>query len=152
MDIKNKFDDLELILYLDFRDARIDLGYMYEAITFIEIKIHGSIKDFLITKFGESEKEWWRKGIPKPVRTELSKKYEEDDDPADHPYCYTNLVHLDKILEYNWKELISVLPKNVKADRKKLSKNLNRLNSIRNYVMHPVKGVYPTEEDYTFPT
>ena len=84
--------------------------------------------------------------MPKLVRTDLSKKYEEDDEPAAHPYCYTNLVHLDKILEYNWKELISVLPKNVSADRKKLSKNLNRLNRIRNYVMHPVKGIYPTED------
>ena len=88
------------------------------------------------------------KGIPKSVRMELSKKYEEDDEPAVHQYCYTNLIHLDKILEYNWKELISVLPKNVSADRKKLSKNLNRLNIIRNYVMHPIKGIYPTEEDF----
>jgi len=91
LNIKNKLDDLELKLYLDFRDSRIDLGYMYENIRFIETKIHSSIKNFLITKFGELEKEWWRKGIPKAVRTELSKRYEEDDEPAEHPYCYTNL-------------------------------------------------------------
>lgn len=150
LNIENNLDDLELELYLDFRDSRADPGDMYEDIRFIETKIHSSVKDFLITKFGETEKEWWRKGIPKSVRMELSNKYEADDKPAEHKYCYTNLIHLDKIIQHNWKELISFLPKNVKADRKKLSKNLNRLNSIRNYVMHPVKGVYPTEEDFIF--
>ncbi len=86
LNIENNLDDLELELYLDFRDARANLGDMYEDIRFIETKIHSSIKDFLIIKFGEPEKEWWRKGIPKSVRMELSKKYEEDDEPAEHQY------------------------------------------------------------------
>jgi len=147
---RESVDALELQLYFDFRDARIGLGEMYENIRFIETKLHSSIKNFLVDKFGENDNGWWRKGIPTKIRTELSKRFEEDDNPATHQYCYTNLIHLKDIIENNWNDLKSIIPKNISNDRKNLSKKLVELNKIRNYVMHPVKGIDPTLDDYQF--
>lgn len=141
---------IEVRIYMELRDERVALGDMYEDIRQIETGLHKSLKKYLIKKFGESKKDWWRKGIPEPVRIELAKSYEDDEDPAGEAYCYTTLLDLDRILSYNWKDLLNELPKKVRADKKAISNKLVKLNRIRNYVMHPVKGIDPAEKDFLF--
>ena len=58
-------------------------------------------------------------------------------------------LDLDAILEDEW-PLFRDLFTDYTANRKQLSKDLRRLNGIRNKVMHPVRGLIPDEEDFDF--
>jgi hypothetical protein len=49
-----------------------------------------------------------------------------------------------------WRLFEDRLPKAVAAHKDDFEGALDRLNSIRNRVMHPVRGTPPNEEDFTF--
>jgi predicted transcriptional regulator len=142
------YKDLEI--YMKLRDARIPLGDMYEFIYQIETTLHEMIKRTLVNQYGEGEKGWWRKGIPVDIRRDCSKLWQEDAEPAAEPFCYTTIVHLKRIIDDQWATFSQVLPGTLPKEKKKLLSNLNKLNGIRNYVMHPVKGMPITEEDFAF--
>ncbi len=136
-------DDLQI--YLEMRDT---LGDLYENIRYIEVTLHSSIKTILISEYGATD--WWRKGVPADIRDDCSDAFVRDEQPAGDPYRYTNFIHLKEILEKQWNVISKALPKNVSSDRKTLLSGLVKLNQIRNFVMHPVKGKIPTDEDFAF--
>ena len=136
-------DDLQI--YLEMRDTPGDL---YENIRYIEVTLHSSIKTILISEYGATD--WWRKGVPADIRADCSDAFVRDEQPAGDPYRYTNFIHLKEILEKQWNVISKALPKNVSSDRKTLLSGLVKLNQIRNFVMHPVKGKIPTDEDFAF--
>lgn len=139
----------KISLYLKLREARVAHGDLYELISDIELLLHRAIKNVLIKEYGE--KEWWRKGVPKSVRTKCATRFEEDDDdPAKEPFCYTNLIDLKTIFEERWKEFERILPKDIIGDRKRFLSNLVKINHIRNRVMHPIKGHDFTPKDFDF--
>lgn len=146
----NLLDYKELEIYLKLRDARISLGDMYEFLCEIETTLHEMIKGILIDTYGPGERGWWRKGIPIQIRTECAKLREEEKEPAAEPFCYTTFIHLSKIIDNQWSVFRQVLPQEVAKDKKQLLADLNQLNTIRNYVMHPVKGMPITEDDFEF--
>ena len=139
---QNNFD-----IFLLFR---FTLGDMYELIADIEIFLHGAFKKILINEFGPGEKGWWRKGIPAKIRSSCAMIYEEDEEPAIEPFCYSNFIHLKKILNENWGIFSKVLPKEVIKNKKGFLGKFVRLNKIRNIVMHPIKGLPLTEDDFEF--
>lgn len=138
-------DSDDLRIYLELRDARIALGDMYEFIREIELTLHALIRETLLSNYGD---EWWRKGIPERIRIECATALEDDEEPAREPFCYTNFIHLAEVLEKQWKLFEDVIPAKLYSNRRALIANLARLNKIRNFVMHPVKGISPTEEDF----
>lgn len=131
-------------------DARQLLGDIYEDAHFIEVTLHKLIERTLKNKFGEGEQDWWRQGIPQNIRQECQHRREEDTEPTDHAYNYTNLVDLQEIIDKRWSVFRDVLPKKMSSDKPKLKKDLKRLNQIRRVVMHPVRGQTPAEEDFDF--
>jgi predicted transcriptional regulator len=139
----------ELKIYLRLRDARVSMGDMYELICRIEMELHDAIKTTLVERYGGGEKGWWREGVANEIR-KCQDLREDDKEPAAEPFCYTTLVHLSKILEKQWALFAKALPDAVVNDKRKLLNELNKLNIIRNYVMHPVKGVPITEDDFIF--
>lgn len=139
-------DDLRV--YLKLRDARVALGDMYEIIRDIEVTLHGAIKNALVAEYGTVD--WWRQGVPSNIRAECAASLERDPTPAEEPYCYTNFIHLKEILDEQWKLFSAVLPKTVASDKRKLLSSLTKLNTIRNNVMHPVRGVTPSDKDFAF--
>lgn len=141
-------DEDDVRVYMELRDARIALGDMYELVRDIELGLHGLVKKELSRVYGPAE--WWRQGIPEQIRVECVAAREKDPEPADDPFCYTNLIHLKDILEKRWHVFSEVLPPKLAVDRKSLFSSLVRLNRIRNLVMHPVKGRNPTEDDFCF--
>lgn len=143
-------DYKELEIYLRLRDARISLGDMYEFICQIEITLHEMIKNILTAKYGKGETGWWRQGIPVEIRKDCARLREEETEPAAEPFCYTTLIHLRKILDDQWAIFSQVLPLPIVKEKKKFLSSLAKLNSIRNYVMHPVKGMPITEDDFSF--
>ncbi|OLE55673.1 MAG: hypothetical protein AUG51_01680 [Acidobacteria bacterium 13_1_20CM_3_53_8] len=143
-------DYKELEIYMKLKDARISLGDMYEFIYKIETTLHEMIKRILIANYGEGEDCWWRKGIHVEIRKDCARLREEETEPAAELFCYTTFIHLRKILEDQWAVFSQVLPQLFVKEKKKFLSNLNKLNSIRNYVMHPVKGMPITEDDFAF--
>lgn len=142
-----EIDPADLLLYLKLRDARVDLGDMYELIRDLELSLHKFIRDALTQRHNEN---WWREGVPLRVREDCALMNERDAEPADDLFCYTTVIQLLQIFDYNWADFVSLLPPKLRANKQEFLARLKRLNAIRNQVMHPVKGSNITEEDFDF--
>ncbi len=138
-------DDLEI--YLKLRDARVDLGDMYELIRDLELTLHRFIRERLERQYGEN---WWREGVPLHVREDCAVLNERDGEPATDLFCYTTIIHLLKIFDQNWTAFCEHLPGKLRANKQEFLARLKRLNAIRNIVMHPVKALPLTEDDFYF--
>jgi predicted transcriptional regulator len=140
----------ELKLYLSLRDARVSLGDMYEIISDIELLLHKGIKQTLINEYGSHENGWWRQGVLESIRKTCVMLRESDPEPAKEPFCYTNFIDLSSIIDKRWGLFTNVLPKNVVKNKQEFLSKFVKLNHIRNKVMHPIKELLITEEDFEF--
>ena len=131
-------------LYLVTRDPRSDL---YALICEIEILLHGFVKETLISVYGNN---WWQNGIPMQVRKDCQIRREEDSAPINNPYHYTTFIDLKAIIDKKWAEFSAVLPKALITNKQETLQKLQRINDIRNRVMHPVKVMSEYEDDYRF--
>jgi hypothetical protein len=138
----------EFRLYLECRWCK--RGDIYEYISNIEVRLHNQIRSALEREFGNTEAGWWRRGVPPEIRTSCVEARERDPEPAPEAFCYTTFIHLSTIIERMWNLLVPILPREFRADRPELLRNLRRLNQIRNAVMHPAKGLEPSDEDLRF--
>lgn len=146
--IKFNADDLEAVFrYGTSKDL---LGELYLDLHTIELKLHRLIKKVLKKEFGADEDGWWRKGVDLRVRQTCVCRREEDEERLEEPYCYTDFIDLRTILDKQWAILGPQLPEETRADKKSLLSDLLRINRIRNWVMHPVRGQIPTEDDFEF--
>ena len=140
----------EANFYVTLKESNIFRGDMYEHIADIEVTLHRLIREQLITEYGKNEPGWWRKGVPLPVRKYCVGVREEDPDPVEDLFAYTTFISLAEILSKNWGVFSGSLPGSLGDDRKRLLSDLNRLNHIRNAVMHPVKNKTWTLDDFEF--
>lgn len=139
-------DDVEVAL--QYQDDRFAFGDMYDDIRTIELGLHRLIRESLESAYGSNE--WWRQGVPLSIRQKCVARREEDDDPADHPYVYADLLDLCKVAEKEWKIVGPQLPKELATNRKGFVGDIEQLNRIRRMVMHPVRGPAPSEDDFQF--
>lgn len=140
-------DAADLQIYLKLRDARVALGDMYELIRDLELSMHKFVRDSLVREFKEN---WWREGVPLRVREDCALMNERDAEPAADPFCYTTVLHLLHTFDQNWSTIGPLLPPKLRSNKQEFLTRLRKLNSIRNMVMHPVKGYTITEEDFSF--
>jgi hypothetical protein len=131
-------------LYMLTRDPRPDL---YALICGLEIMLHKLLKCVLQSAYGD---DWWRKGIPSDVRKGCQNRREDDEDPVPDPYQYTNFIDIKAIIDKQWAIFSAALPNDLAANRPEMLSKLQRVNGIRNRVMHPVKEIGGYEEDYKF--
>ena len=143
-------DREELNILWNLTIGRVGYGDLYEFITSSEELLHTQIKVTLKAEFGEEASGWWRKGVPERIRVICAQVREQDDDGEADPYAYTTLIHLKEILDRHWQLFVSRLPKAVIADKKALLRDIERLNTIRNRVMHPTRLHKVTDEDFEF--
>jgi len=108
------------------------------------------VRETLVHEFGPEEGQWWRKGVPVEIRKACVQARQEDPDPVDEDFAYTTLIHLAKIIDQHWRVFSARLPPQFACDKKRLSGEFTRLNSIRNAVMHPVKDRRWGHEDFAF--
>lgn len=145
-----KVDREDIQVVLKYGDAGHALGDMYEDIRSIETYLHQLIRKGLEKEYGKGESGWWRQGIPETTRKNCQLRREEDPEPVADPYCYTELLDLENILNKQWNVLSKRLPKDVAKNKNLLLSKLGHLNTIRRNVMHPVRGVVPSEDDFEF--
>ena len=146
--------DDELILrgdvdtVLRYSDARIVLGDLYEHLREIELMLHELICYCLQEVYGEDETGWWVNGVPLTVRQGCQNRREEDPRRQD-PWHYTDLVDLKQMLDRQWKHFAEFFEAQ-SIPKRRLMSALTRLNEIRRWVMHPVRKILPTDEDFDF--
>lgn len=132
-----------------FSDPAQALGDLYEDLRQIEVTLHGKIASALAAAYNDNHDSWWRQGVPESVRVKCQERRERDSEEPCEPFAYSDLIDLDATFESQWKVLSSLVP-DYGENRKALSKDLRRLNRIRNKVMHPVRGFVPDESDFDF--
>jgi hypothetical protein len=136
-------DDVRV--YLKLMDAGVLFGDLYQSIREIERFLHSTAKEALAEAHGEA---WWR-AVPEEVRLDCAERMEKDERPAADKYAYTTFIHLKKIFEKNWAVLSPKLPAKYASRKREFLSELDRLNRIRNAVMHPVKGMPLDDEAFS---
>jgi hypothetical protein len=114
----------------------------------VEARLHNFIRDSLIKEFGDSEQEWWVQGVPLNVRMECQVMCERDN-RKNPPYNYTYLINLIEILDKNWNIFephYQCISTEYRSKREFLN-CLNKLNNIRNTIMHPIREQEGIPED-----
>ena len=142
------FDMDEFRLYLECRNSL--RGELYTYIAKVEVFLHDKIRKSLVAEFGGDEMEWWRNGIPEQIRLSCVSIRETDPYPPGEPYAYTTFIHLSKIIDKNWQIFHFIVPQEYASDKKALARTFDRLNAIRNAVMHPVKHFAFSDDDFQF--
>jgi hypothetical protein len=148
--IEDDTDECEALYLWAFTRQRVVYSDLFEILSTIEITLHKRIRQCLGKGFWRRDDTLGSKGVPLSVRKSCVARQEEDDNPSNEPYSYTTLIDLKEIIDANWDIFSKRLPASAK-DRKMLLSNFNKLNSIRNKVMHPVRlDEMPGESEYRF--
>jgi len=119
-----------------------------EIIDRIEMTLQKQIISDLKEEFGEEDSDWWMEGVPKQVRLEVTKRFEEDDGKRGGKEKYFDLIHYRKIVTDNWElfsEIFAYGKKGVGKD--KGTQWMEELNQKRNCVAHSSSGVSLSIED-----
>jgi hypothetical protein len=133
-------DDAEVVL--EYGDTRAAFGDMYQDLRAVELALHDLVRAGLEAVGSE----WWQM-VPPGVRSECERRRARDPRPAQHLFNYTDLSGLRDIIIGQWSFISSRLPKALRH-KQLLRSELAELKRIRNAIMHPVKGVQPTEQDF----
>jgi hypothetical protein len=141
-------DREEFQIYMQLRAPSHLRGDLYEHLSEIEVKLHDLVRRELKRHFGDND--WWWKGVPLNVREDCALARQRDDDPIDDEFSYTTLINLKAVIDKHWSVFKSALPKHWADNKPALIQAFNRLNIIRNAVMHPVKKRPWTQDDFDF--
>jgi predicted transcriptional regulator len=124
-------------------------GDLYEHLAEAEIALHDMTKEMLERECGRGEANWWPR-VPEKVSTHCQDCRKADAQRAESKFQYTTILDLLKIIEKNWKSFRDALPTEYRTSKTRLARDFNRLNRIRNTVMHPVKRRRWTDSDFEF--
>lgn len=121
----------------------------YKLVATIEMCLHAFIVAKLKDAHGTDEREWWTKRVKDTIRIECGKRRELDPKRRDICY-YLDLIHLEEILEKNWAIFDRDFQKvSQELENKKLFlSQFSRLNTLRNEVMHPLRGETWDNEEF----
>jgi hypothetical protein len=141
--IDDEFSMIDFDLYWLSKDSPHTDTYRF--LRDLEMTLHRVIRRTLDLAFPKHDDDWWSKGVPLETRKRCSAMQEEDADHHLEAYSYTNFIDFMKIIgsKSNKDKFREVLPMELADDRKmaQLLKDLERVNEIRNGVMHPIKGI-----------
>jgi DNA sulfur modification protein DndB len=114
----------------------------------VQEAIKNFIFDSLKKEFGRSSEKWWRLGVPKQIQKDCAVKSIEVD-PPEPPENFLLVLDYQRIIKANWKLLGDTFtPPDLKqANKDERLSWFDKINSIRNRVMHPERQTV-TEEEY----
>jgi hypothetical protein len=91
-----------------YADGARAYGDLYDDVRNIECKLHKVVCTVLQRALGHGESEWWRKGVPPPIREECARRHQRDPEPCPELYAYTDLIDIAGIMEANWKHFTAM--------------------------------------------
>tara|TARA_B100001971_G_C17944317_1_gene409277 strand:+ start:112 stop:609 length:498 start_codon:yes stop_codon:yes gene_type:complete len=130
---------------IEERDAQEEPTVLaFKLVEKIETGLHAAVCYVLQEAYGETEKEWWVKGVPLNIRSSCAVKREEGSH-MEEAHHYTNIVDLKSIIECKcnrklFNERFQILQKE-KITSKDFLSDLVRFNDIRNRVAHPIRTI-----------
>lgn len=132
--------------FYDFR-LQEDPAEIYRMVSKIESILHVFIRKTLEAHFGEQDDVWWVMGVPANIRVRCQTAREQDSERFD-PFAYTFLIELKEIILKNWEVFKPYFEDTQKRSLKKEKqiKWIDRLNHLRNLVMHSVKRPLTPDE------
>jgi DNA sulfur modification protein DndB len=113
----------------------------------IERMLQKVVLEELRRECGDDETGWWLIGVPKAVRVNVSKKYEEDGGKRGGKEYYFDLLDYMKIAEDNWEIFEPILAHGKSGNKDKRLSWIVFVNEKRNIVAHPSAGVTLAAED-----
>ena len=101
-------------------------------------------------EFVDDDESWWIQGVPKPVRLEVAKRSENDDNKRGNRESYLDLIDYRTIAISQWTLFQQILGYGKKSESKdRQTKWLQEINEMRNIVAHASSGVSLSVEQVT---
>lgn len=113
-----------------------------QVIDRIEILLKAVVIEELKQEYATDSNSWWQEGVPKPIRLEVTKRQENDDNKRGQREAYFDLIDYRNISLANWslfQNLVGYGKKNESKDRQ--TKWMVEVNEFRNQVAHASSGV-----------
>lgn len=107
----------------------------------IERTLQDVVIEELKREFGTSEDRWWIEGVPKAIRTEATKEWEDKDRIRPGAWNHLELIHYRKIIQNNWSIFERYFSYPAKGSKEKRTKWIVDVNEIRNVVSHVSSGL-----------
>jgi hypothetical protein len=120
-------------------------GELFLLVREYELLLFGFIRAVLSLALGEERREWWRGGVPLEIRKVLAAESEERD--LEEDYQALTLMHMKRILTSKPGMPLFVAATKVPSQGE-FERNVNRVNALRNQLMHPVRGTGIDEESF----
>lgn len=136
----------EVKFYLRHRGNII--GDLYFFLSDLEHTLHSLAKTVLRMHFQETADSWWERGISERIKINCVGFARNQVLNAEEYYNYTTFNEIRVIIRDNWNIFKNHLPEPYASNMQFTMANLVQANAIRNDVMHPVRGHYPSDEEF----
>lgn len=142
-----KFDLPEVRAYLDSQDAE-GTKRAKDMIDEVNRILFDDVIATLKRKYGEAKDAWWVEGVPKSVRNECDRQFNENGNTRYERWQYLFLVNYAEIVLYgsNWDEFKEHYNFYGKGKRETLIRWIARLNKARTVTHHAEKGPLSKDE------
>ncbi len=113
----------------------------------IETRLFEYIIPLLKGEHGTRNKEWWTKGIPKKIRSDCTKRWEEEDRRGTEE-ARLYLIHYIDICHHNWDLVKGVISLDTKdtGNKKACTRWIRKINDIRKVSLHPGHGTLSQDQ------
>ncbi|GAG10041.1 unnamed protein product, partial [marine sediment metagenome] len=120
-----------------------------EIIVRIERTLQEVVIEELKGRYGEDPAEWWTNGVPRAVRVDVSRRYEEDNRKRGNEWSYLHLIQYKKIITQpeNWDLFEPILAYGRSGNRDRRTSWLDSLNEQRKVAFHASSGKSISIED-----
>lgn len=136
----------EVKFYLRHRGNII--GDLYFFLSDLERTLHSLVKTVLRRHFQETADSWWEKGVSERIKVNCVGFAKNKVLNAEEYYNYTTFNEIRVIINDNWSIFKDHLPEPYASNMQFTMTNIAKANAIRNDVMHPVRGHYPSDEEF----
>jgi hypothetical protein len=116
------------------RPSVVSQSHEAATVNAIEVALHDVVLALIKKEFGAN---WWTKGVPQSIRTEVVSRREREDRAAPED-AYFYLIDLKEIILKQWPLFAECFESPGKSKADSLGW-FNRLNEIRNRTAHPLK-------------
>jgi len=120
------------------------LGDLYEDLRTIEASLHERVVAALVKVYKSA---WWTSAVPERARNVAERRRENDRQPSPRLEQYLSMSDVAGLVENHWSIVQGVFPPGCTKTR--VDAYLARLVSIRNWIMHPARGIAPKHGDLT---
>ena len=135
----------------NLREERSQFLTAYEIIWEIETTLHRFVALHLQSAYGSDSggNPWWMTVFPAKIRQECIEQHDSDGRRRVSVDCYLNLHGVGEVVKYNreaFKKVFESLQASHGDAQSRFHQGLERVNRLRNDVMHPLKRLTPDSE------